>query len=183
VIVVFAAALGGALALMSGGGGQPHARGNALQHGHARSCTTARAEARAVASKVLRAPVSVTQPISVTVRSGAAAVTMSENVVERAVATRELDVRQGAVSASRACARGSTKDAARSAALTRAYKKALVAAHARADRGAAKAIQALAARELPALIASARRQLDARARRATRAARRELVARARARIP
>jgi hypothetical protein len=183
VLVALVAALGGALALIGGGGGHPGSHGPIRSSRPARVCVAARAEARAVATRVLRVPVSVTQPVSVTERAGSNAVTISEKVVERAVATRKLEVRQGAVGPGRACARRATSDEARGAALTRAYKRAQAAARARARRAAAASLHALATRQLPALVASARRALDARARSAANAVRRELVARARAQVP
>jgi hypothetical protein len=105
-------------------------------------------------------------------------VTLSENVVERAVGTRTLEARRTTVASGRACARGKTTEAARSAALTDAYKDALVAARARAGAGAAQTLRSLVAMQLAVLRAAARRQISARARLTAIAARRALAKRA-----
>jgi hypothetical protein len=109
----------------------------------------------------------VTVPVSVTERAtvGHATVsaTLSENVLERATATRAIEVSRTAVVARRACASGSTPRAARANALNRAYGKALAAARVQAHAAAQQALAGVAAQQLPALQGSARTALQARA--------------------
>ena len=184
VLIVFVAALAGAIALTSGGGGgRASSNPDVPATGPVRTCVAAHAEAAAVAARTLRAPVTARIPITVTERGGGASVTVSEAVVEHAVATRVLEVRRRAVARRRACATGAGLAAARSRALTRAYKSALAVARVRAKAGASAAVQAFAARELPSLIASGQREADARAQVAAASDRRTLAAQARARLP
>lgn len=101
--------------------------------------------------------------------------TLSENVVERATATRTVQVRRGVVVSRRACARGSTSEAARGAALNRAYGQALAAAKQQAKTTAERAVAAYAAQQLPELQKSTRTTLEAKAQGAAAALRQTLA--------
>jgi hypothetical protein len=183
VLVAFVGALAAVIGLTSTGGGGSTGTNPALPaSGPARTCVTARAEAVATATKTLRAPVEARIPVSVTERGHGVAVTVGEEVVERAVATRVVEARRAAIARRRACATSPTPDAARSAALTRAYKKALQAARVRARALVTAGVQAFAAQELPALAASAQREVDARAQSAAAADRQTLASRAKAKL-
>jgi hypothetical protein len=180
VLVALVAAFGGLFALIatsgSGGGAPVTATG-----GPARACATARAEAAATARQTLEAPVDASVPVSVTEHARRLTVTLSETVVERATATRTVDVRRGAVVSRRACAHAPTFDAAHGTALTRAYKEALAAARSKAHVAAVHAAKVFAARQLPILQADARRKLEAHAEATAASVRQRLLREARAR--
>jgi hypothetical protein len=180
VLVALVAALGGAFARLSGGGSPKSTpTPSTPTQASASACVTARAQAQATARQTLWAPVTVTVPVSVTeraaVRQTTVSATLSENVVERATGTRTIEVHRVVVASRRACARGTTSDAARGAALNRAYSQALAAAKLGAEAAAEKALAAHAAQQLPALQAQTRAQLESAASTAAAAARQTLA--------
>lgn len=173
-VVVFLAVVGlfvGAFLLISGGGGSGAGTGRAtpspLGSGRGYACVTAPAEAQATAHSAVRAEVAGTAPVSVSERArvGTVVVTarLSERVVERALADRAVAVTRSAVTSARACAHGSTTDAARSAALTRAYRQALSAARAEAKARTISGVKAYVAELTPATVAAARSLADSKA--------------------
>jgi len=178
VLVALVGAAAGLVALVPGGGGQPGGTVRVPTSGHARACVATRAEFAATARQELVAPVQASVPVSVTKRSGNVAVTLSETIVERATASRAVEVRRASVANGRACARASTPDAARSAALTRAYQNALASARTRATAAASAGLRTYAAQQLTALLANARREAEARAQTATATVRASLARRA-----
>jgi hypothetical protein len=176
VLVTLVAALGGAIALVSAGGSPRTTPTPSTPRPTAgRACVTARAQAAATARDTLRAPVTATVPVSVTERAGTASVTLSERIVERATATQPIEVRRSAVVARRACASGSTTDAARGNALNDGYRAALAAAREQAQTAANRALASFAAQQLPALQRSTRAALQAQAQTAADSARRTLA--------
>ncbi len=178
VIVALVAVFAGLFVLISGGGGRSTGTVHIPDATSAKACVTARAEAPARARETLVAPVQASVPVAVTGTSGGVSIKLSETVVERATATRTIEVQRDAVVARRTCARASTTDAAHGSALARAYKKALAIARERARAAAAKAASTLATQQLPALRATADQEVQARARAAAAIIRKALTSRA-----
>jgi hypothetical protein len=180
VLVALLAASGGAIALITAGGSSKSMPAPSTpSQGATSACVTARAPAEATVTQMLRTPVTVTLPVSVTERASVGhttvSSTLSENIVESATATRTIEVHRGVVVARRACGRGSTSEAARSSALNRAYRQALAAAKVQARAAGEKALAAYATQQLRALQSETRTALEAKARIAAASARQTLA--------
>src|SRR5436305_4354723 len=110
----------------------PAAPPTIIGSGPARSCATATARARVTVKAPVTAVARVVQPIAVTEtatgRHGTVAVTRTQAIAEQASASRVVSLSQLESVRRRACARGSTSDAAHAIAFNRAYATALGAA-------------------------------------------------------
>jgi hypothetical protein len=174
VLVVIAAAMGGAFLLAGGGTGQNAGSGNHpplptfVGSGPARECVTGHAQFAASRRATIHIPVEATAPVSATARATVGQVTvtatLSKRIVERATVTRRLFARQAAIASRRVCVRAGTAQAAHTAALNKAYRSAHAAARAAAGAQADKSLAGLIAHVRPATRATAERMIEARAR-------------------
>jgi hypothetical protein len=128
--------------------------------GPARECMTAQASSSGVAHATVSANARVSLPVTVTERmqtpAGTVTASATEKIVETANVQRPVSITEREVVVRRACARGSTPQAAKSRALQRAYADALAASHRQADASARTSVNALAKQEHAATLEEAR---------------------------
>jgi hypothetical protein len=119
--------------------------------GPARECMTAQASGSGVAHATVLAHARVTLPVNVTERvqtpAGTLTATGTEKIVDTAKVERPVSITEHEVVVRRACARGSTPQAAKSKALQHAYADALAASRAKADASARSTVKMLAEQE------------------------------------
>lgn len=185
VLIALAAAIGAAFLLVGGSGGRDagtHSPPKLIGAGRTHACVTAHASATATAKTTIRLRVSSAVPLTVTgqAKSGRGTVTvkLSQRIVERVSVARPVLVRRAVVAARRACARGSSDQAARGSALTSAYHAALAAARPEARAQARRELARLVARLRPMTLAAAQQRADSRAHAAAATARLALEHRA-----
>jgi hypothetical protein len=152
VLATLGVALVALVALTTRHGASPHHGPPSLAvAGPARECMTAQASGSGVAHATVSAHARVTLPVSVTERvqtpAGTVTATGTEKIVDSAKVERPVSITEHEMVVRRACARGSTPQAAKSKALQHAYVDALAASRAKADASARTSVKILAQQE------------------------------------
>ena len=179
VLLAITAALAGTFVILDQSSSAPSSPPSLLESGPAKACVTARADVSASTRTSVQARVTARLPISVTERlqtkRAIVSVTRSGTIVEVGQLERPLAVTRSVTTTKRACAGGSSLEAARGVALTRAYQTALALARQRADATAVADARTLVARLTPGELAQARRVASAKADAAATSVRRVLA--------
>ena len=135
--------------------------------GPARACATTSATARVTAKAPVSAVARVVLPVAVTETAsgsrGIVAVTRARAIDEQASASRVVSADQLERVKRRACARGSTSEAAHGQAFRRAYAFALAVARRRGSRVATSRVEAMVKQLQPAELTTARKIAQQRA--------------------
>jgi hypothetical protein len=152
VLATLGVALVALVALTTRHSGSPrHGPPSLAVAGPARECMTAQASSSGVAHATVSAHARVTVPVSVTERvqtpAGTVTATGTDKIVDTAKVVRPVSITEHEVVVRRACARGSTPQAAKSKALQHAYAAALAASRRQADASARSSVKNLAKQE------------------------------------